>query len=60
MDITDPDIVFDSNGVCNHCTDAIKVYKSIVEDKDRDNKLNALVNEIKKMELLKNMIVLFV
>lgn len=48
MDTTDPDIVFDNNGVCNHCTNAIQLYKSIVEDKDRTNKLKILVEEIKK------------
>ena len=49
MDTTDPDIVFDENGFCNHCNDfherlAHKVYRG--EDSDRD--LATLVEKIKK------------
>ena len=48
MDTTDPDIVFDENGVCNHCTAAIELYKSIIGDKDRKNKLDELIKKIKE------------
>jgi len=47
MDTTDPDIVFDSNGVCNHCTKALELYKEITSDKSRETKLQALIKEIK-------------
>lgn len=49
MDTTDPDIIFNSKGVCNHCESAIKLYKSITEDKDRTKKLNVIVNEMKEL-----------
>lgn len=48
MDTTDPDIVFDTDGVCNHCT-----YYQVLEQKyviavdKREEKLNALVKSIK-------------
>lgn len=38
MDTTDPNIVFDSSGICNHCTEAIKrlnlTYFKTQEEKD--------------------------
>ncbi|MBH1942056.1 N-acetyl sugar amidotransferase [Mobilitalea sibirica] len=51
MDTTDPDIVFDQNGICNHCNQYdinVKVYgyhKDTSEDKLRE-----IVNKIKKEE----------
>lgn len=47
MDTTDPDIVFDKDGICNHCSNAINIYKSIVDDKERSKKLNVIVDQIK-------------
>jgi N-acetyl sugar amidotransferase len=51
MDTTDPDIVFDDNGYCNHCTRAIKIMKrgpySLSEVKKKES-LDALVLKIKQ------------
>lgn len=48
MDTTDPDIVFDENGVCNHCLN----YKENIEIRTVSSKQNEgilnLINEIKK------------
>jgi N-acetyl sugar amidotransferase len=49
MDTTDPDITFDENGYCNHCTDFFKdaplhLYKGA----ESDRQLGSLVNKIKK------------
>ena len=43
MDTSDPDIVFDENGVCNHCTDYLKRKKPI----DRRTELNHRFLEMK-------------
>ncbi len=49
MDTTDPDIVFDANGVCHHCTEAIKrLNKEIfIAPGAKRQKLEALVSDIK-------------
>ena len=49
MDTTDPDISFDANGVCNHCTGWFKraqIYGLPIEERTRQ--LHALVEEIKR------------
>ncbi|MEI7967439.1 MAG: N-acetyl sugar amidotransferase [Betaproteobacteria bacterium] len=48
MDTTDPDIVFDDQGVCNHC----KRFDTLAQQKlilpvERDQRIKALVAEIK-------------
>lgn len=51
MDTTDPDIVFDENGVCNHCRRAETLLKKppySLSPLEKKNKLIELVNEIKK------------
>ncbi len=50
MDTTDPEITFDKNGVCNHCTNALVGLKKTVfiDDKEKKLKLNT---EIKKIKL---------
>jgi len=48
MDTTDPDIVFDQHGNCNHCTNAltkIELYKRDFSEKNQ--KLDTLVESIK-------------
>jgi N-acetyl sugar amidotransferase len=51
MDTTDPDILFDDNGICNHCTNAIELLKqppyglSLV---DKEKALNEFVQQIKE------------
>ncbi len=49
MDTTDPEIEFDDYGICNHC----KIYDEKVKselfyDKEGEQKLNQLINKIKK------------
>jgi len=48
MDTTDPNIIFDVQGVCNHCHKYDRLIKSVVWNKEEsDNRLQALVNQIK-------------
>jgi len=50
MDTTDPDIVFDSNGVCNHCTNAIERLKQPpygLSAKEKETALNRLIENVK-------------
>jgi N-acetyl sugar amidotransferase len=48
MDTTDPDIVFDENGVCSHCHRYARVARQrLVPLDERKEKLAALVTEIK-------------
>ncbi|GAB4280973.1 MAG: N-acetyl sugar amidotransferase [Marinilabiliales bacterium] len=47
--VCDPEIIFDMNGVCNHC----KTYEAVVDryipkPNERENKLNELIGSIKK------------
>ena len=49
MDTSDPDIVFDENGWCNHCTGWFKraaLYALPAEERVR--RLNAVVEEMKR------------
>jgi len=49
MDTTDPEITFDSNGVCNHCLKYDKLVTSLVwTEAERKIKLPALVEKIKR------------
>lgn len=49
MDTTDPDIVFDENGYCNHCTDFIgKRSKHVYQGAASDDALLGLVEFMKK------------
>ena len=50
MDTTDPDIVFDENGICNHCTNAIKLLKLPpygLPPKEKEAALNQLIENVK-------------
>lgn len=48
MDTTDPDIVFDDAGVCNHCHRYTQVARTrLIPEGERDTRLKALVDEIK-------------
>ena len=48
MDTTDPNIIFDENGVCNHCKSHEQAIKRRILPKDRrEAALNKLVEEIK-------------
>jgi len=50
MDTTDPDIVFDENGVCNHCTNAIERLKQPpygLPPKEKEAALNQLIENVK-------------
>jgi N-acetyl sugar amidotransferase len=51
MDTSDPDIVFDSNGVCNHCTNAIERLKQPpygLPPKEKEAALQQLIADVKK------------
>lgn len=49
MDTTDPDIVFDQNGVCNHCHRYERVAaQRLIPVAERNERLKALVDDIKK------------
>jgi len=49
MDTTDPDITFDENGYCNHCSDAIKRLNDIyfIDEEVKRNRLKTIVEKIK-------------
>jgi len=51
MDTTDPDIVFDENGFCNHCTGAIAKLNSYplnLKKEEKDRELEKIVKKILK------------
>lgn len=49
MDTTDPDIIFDENGVCNHCHDHDRLMKQkVVTGKAGEVHLQKLVEEMKR------------
>ena len=49
MDTSDPEIRFDSSGVCNHCTDALeRLELSYFPDHRGEAKLARLIDDIKK------------
>ena len=49
MDTTDPDIVFDEKGQCNHCTEFIdRRAKHKYQGKESDKALEAVVADMKK------------
>lgn len=50
MDTTDPDITFDENGFCNHCTKAIKNLNEhiFIDEVIKKQRLNEIIDEIKK------------
>jgi len=49
MDTTDPDIRFDSEGVCNHCTGALeRIRRQILLPVEREAALNALVEKVRR------------
>ena len=47
MDTTDPEIVFDSQGSCNHCREYDRVVKTGYYTKDKEKGLEALVSTIR-------------
>ena len=49
MDTTDPDIVFDENGVCNHCHNRDEMMRrSVFSGAKGKKKIDEIVNKIKK------------
>src|SRR5689334_5556855 len=55
MDTSDPEIVFDERGICNHCRryDA-RVAAEIAPSEERERKLKALCEEIRRASRGKN------
>lgn len=55
MDTTDPDIRFNEQGVCNHCTSyEILANKNLLVGEQAEEKLNEIVDKIKKSGLNKD------
>ena len=49
MDTTEPDIVFDEKGICNHCKDYFEIEKKLVfKGEEGKKKLEEIVNKIKE------------
>jgi len=49
MDTTDPEITFDSYGVCNHCNDFDRITSKLwFPNAEGQQKLEALVAQLKK------------
>jgi N-acetyl sugar amidotransferase len=51
MDTTDPDIIFDKNGYCNHCTGALKKLNSYpinLSKEEKEKELQKIVTEVKE------------
>ena len=51
MDTTDPDIVFDENGYCNHCTGALKKLNSYpinLTKEEKEKELQKIVTAVKE------------
>jgi len=47
MDTTDPDIIFDENGICNHCKEAEKQLNNVLRKKE-DFNVAEFVSKMKK------------
>lgn len=49
MDTSDPEIVFDENGYCNHCTNSIRQLKDIyfIDPEIKKQKLDKIISKIK-------------
>ena len=48
MDTTDPEIRFDSGGVCNHCTAALeRIRRQVLPPVEREAALDALVEKVR-------------
>jgi N-acetyl sugar amidotransferase len=48
MDTSDPDITFNENGYCNHCTNAIQRIKEYEQNLKNPSSLINVINKIKK------------
>ncbi len=49
MDTSDPDIIFDENGVCSHCYRYDEeLPKRVFKGKEAESKLNSLISQIKE------------
>ncbi|WP_343530402.1 N-acetyl sugar amidotransferase [Pedobacter sp.] len=49
MDTTDPDIIFDNNGICNHChMHDLQVKKNVISGIEGQKRLKEIVSKIKE------------
>jgi len=48
MDTTDPEITFDNNGFCNHCTEALEKLRALPSSEEKSKRLVELVQQIKE------------
>ena len=49
MDTTDPEIVFDENGYCNHCSKAIKLLNTPPVSLNAEEKIKMLEISLKNL-----------
>ena len=50
MDTSDPWIVFDENGYCNHCTNYFRrAANELLEPKERSLRLQAILAKVKRL-----------
>ena len=47
MDTSDPEITFDKNGICNHCTEFIDAGKAQVSGDEQRRNLERMIVAIK-------------
>ena len=48
MDTTDPNISFDSKGICNHCHNYDRMYNRLPHGEKREKELEKIVSKMKK------------
>ncbi|GIV35484.1 MAG: LPS biosynthesis protein WbpG [Chitinophagales bacterium] len=48
MDTTDPEIQFDENGYCNHCTNFLASVKPMIEQRIKNHEIKKILNEIRQ------------
>lgn len=46
--INDPDILFDGNGICNHCLQFDRAYNKLPKDQEKLEALEGIIDKIKK------------
>ena len=47
MDTTDPEIIFDKDGVCNHCQEYDAMLRALPSPEERERQLDLLIDSIK-------------
>ena len=50
MDQSDPDIVFDDLGVCNHCNEAVTLLPKYMNLEPQNNEIEELIAKVKSQK----------